>query len=97
MIDCSHANSGKDHARQRGVLTDVVVQIKAGNRSIRGLMVESNLHAGNQSLPDDPAQLRYGVSITDACLDWETTAEMLRAASAELARPGPPAARSRRR
>jgi len=85
MVDCSHANSGKDPERQPQVLREVLAQIKAGNRSIRGLMIESNLHAGNQPLPDDPSHLRYGVSITDGCVDWETTARMLREARAELA------------
>ncbi len=85
MVDCSHANSAKDHERQAVVLADVVQQIKAGNRSIRGLMIESNLHAGNQPIPDDLSQLKYGVSITDACVDWEMTERMLRSACLGLA------------
>ena len=85
MVDCSHANSGKDHTRQPGVLRDVIAQVAGGTRAIRGLMIESNLHAGSQKIPEDPAQLRYGVSITDACVDWETTGAMLREARDVLA------------
>jgi 3-deoxy-7-phosphoheptulonate synthase len=83
MIDCSHANSSKDPGRQPVVLDDVVGQIEAGNRSIIGVMIESNLEFGNQSL-GDPADLAYGVSITDGCIDWETTERALRDAAARL-------------
>jgi len=78
MIDCSHANSNKDHNRQRNVMQDAGQQIAAGNQSIVGLMVESNIGAGNQKMTDNPADLEYGVSITDACVDWETTETMIR-------------------
>ena len=73
MVDCSHANSLKDPARQLLVLEEVTRQIAAGNRSIIAVMLESNLKRGKQSVPADKSQLRYGVSITDACLDWEAT------------------------
>lgn len=73
MVDCSHANSGKDPARQPEVLKDIEQQILDGNRSIMGLMIESHLHWGAQPLTDDHSQLKYGVSITDGCIDWETT------------------------
>lgn len=73
MIDLSHANSSKDHNRQPIVLDDVATQINNGNRSIVGLMIESNIGAGNQSIKADKAELEYGVSITDACIDWATT------------------------
>ena len=63
---------------------DCIHQIKEGNRSIVGLMLESHLHGGNQSIPDDLKQLKYGVSVTDACVDWSTTAELLRRAATEL-------------
>ena len=63
---------------------DCVHQIKEGNRSIVGLMVESHLHGGNQPIPDELKQLRYGVSVTDACVDWPTTADLLRRAAVEL-------------
>lgn len=73
MVDCSHANSNKDHRLQVQVLNDLTQQITAGNSSICGVMVESNLHEGNQAIPEDLSNLQYGVSVTDACIDWETT------------------------
>lgn len=78
LIDCSHENSGKDHTRQKIVLEDCTRQIRDGNTSILGFMIESHLFAGNQSLPQDPSQLKYGVSITDKCMGWEETEEMLK-------------------
>jgi len=84
VVDCSHANSMKDHNVQPLVFDDCIHQIKEGNRSIVGLMLESHLHAGNQPIPDDLAQLKYGVSVTDACIDWETTEEVIRRGHAEL-------------
>ena len=75
MVDCSHANSNKDHERQRAVADAVADQIVAGNHSIIGLMVESNIVAGNQAPGAD--ELAYGVSITDACLGWEDTESLL--------------------
>jgi len=83
VVDCSHANSRKNHALQTLVLKDVIGQIVAGNRAIKGVMLESNLFEGNQKL-NDPKDLRYGVSITDACLGWDTTAACLREAAARL-------------
>ena len=83
VVDCSHGNSRKNHALQSLVLKDVVGQIVDGNRSIKGVMLESNLGEGNQKLGDQK-DLRYGVSITDACLGWEATAEGLRDAAARL-------------
>ncbi|HEY9750192.1 MAG TPA: 3-deoxy-7-phosphoheptulonate synthase [Allocoleopsis sp.] len=77
MIDCSHGNSDKDYARQPLVLQDIADQVKAGSPHIMGVMIESHLVAGNQSIPDDLSQLTYGQSITDACVDLTTTAEML--------------------
>ena len=84
VVDCSHSNSMKDPALQPLVFMDCVHQIKEGNHSIVGLMLESHLGAGNQPIPADLAQLRYGVSVTDACIDWATTADLLRRAAAEL-------------
>ncbi len=75
MIDCSHANSNKDAGLQPLVLENVTNQILEGNTSIIGLMVESNIGWGNQKVPADLSQLTYGVSITDACIDWDTTVE----------------------
>jgi len=83
MIDCNHDNSGRQPERQPEVLADVVAQILAGNHSIMGIMIESNLHGGNQPLTR--GELRYGVSITDGCLDWATTEHCLREAHAALA------------
>ncbi|MEK9870652.1 MAG: 3-deoxy-7-phosphoheptulonate synthase [Gammaproteobacteria bacterium] len=77
MVDCSHANSNKDPALQPLVMTNVGNQIVEGNQSIVGLMVESNLEWGNQSIPADLADLKYGVSVTDACVDWATTESMI--------------------
>lgn len=78
MIDCSHANSNKDPALQPLVMENVTNQIVEGNKSIVSLMVESNLGWGSQSIPKDLKQLKYGVSITDACIDWETTEKSIR-------------------
>lgn len=77
-VDCSHGNSSKDPANQSKVVEDCVTQINKGNQSIIGLMLESNLGWGNQAIPEDLSQLKYGVSVTDACIDWETTETLLR-------------------
>ena len=77
MIDVSHANSGKKHEHQPLVIRDVINQVHKGNKSIIGLMVESNLHEGNQSILPDKSKMKYGVSVTDACIGWETTEEVL--------------------
>tara|TARA_Y100000588_G_scaffold389188_1_gene491323 strand:- start:304 stop:1341 length:1038 start_codon:yes stop_codon:yes gene_type:complete len=79
VIDCSHANSNKDHKRQPIVFREVIRQRTAGNTGVIGLMLESHLNEGNQSL-GNPADLQYGVSITDACINWETTETLLREA-----------------
>nr|WP_288452055.1 3-deoxy-7-phosphoheptulonate synthase [uncultured Pseudomonas sp.] len=84
MVDCSHANSNKDPALQPLVMDNVANQILEGNQSIVGLMVESHLGWGSQSIPKDLSQLKYGVSITDACIDWESTEKTLRAMHAKL-------------
>jgi len=78
MIDCSHANSGKDPARQPDVLDDVLGQIKSGADSIHGIMIESHLNSGSQSFPRSLEELEYGVSITDGCIDWASTEACLR-------------------
>jgi len=77
VVDCSHANSNKDHNVQPLVLDDIAHQIKDGNRSICGVMIESNINEGNQSIPNDLSQLKYGVSVTDACISWESTVKSL--------------------
>ena len=78
VVDCSHANSNKRPELQPLVVDNVANQILEGNRSIVGLMIESNLKAGNQPIPDNLAELEYGVSVTDGCIDWETTVNCLR-------------------
>ncbi|GAA0686300.1 3-deoxy-7-phosphoheptulonate synthase [Marinobacterium maritimum] len=84
MVDCSHANSNKDPALQPLVAENVANQILEGNKSIVGLMIESNLEWGNQSIPDDLTQLKHGVSVTDACIDWEATEKCMREMDAKL-------------
>ena len=84
MIDCSHANSGKDPARQPEVFSELVRQ-SLTDRSVIGAMVESNLQAGSQSFPQPVEALQYGVSITDGCIDWATTERILREAHSTLA------------
>lgn len=90
VVDCSHGNSNKDHELQPLVAENCVNQVLEGNRSIVGLMLESHLGAGNQPIPADLGQLRYGVSVTDACIDWETTERLLLGLHRRLsARPRP--------
>ncbi|MBN8411811.1 3-deoxy-7-phosphoheptulonate synthase [Halomonas cupida] len=83
MVDCSHANARKDHRRQSEVLLDVLAQRLAGDTALIGVMLESHLHEGKQPL--DPGKLRYGVSVTDACIGWETTEHLLSVAAERLA------------
>ncbi|PQO42007.1 3-deoxy-7-phosphoheptulonate synthase [Blastopirellula marina] len=84
LVDCSHGNSLKDHTRQAGVWRDVIEQRAEGCRAIAGVMLESNLLPGNQKLGDDPSQLQYGISITDACIGWDETEQLLTEAHARL-------------
>jgi 3-deoxy-7-phosphoheptulonate synthase len=84
MVDCSHANSSKDPANQMLVMEDITQQINAGNNSIVGLMIESNINWGNQSIPDNLSDLQYGVSVTDACIDWDTTQTSMRELASKL-------------
>jgi 3-deoxy-7-phosphoheptulonate synthase len=81
VVDCSHANSWKKPELQPLVMRDVVHQIREGNRSVVGLMIESFIEPGSQPIPSDLTKLRYGCSVTDACVSWETTEEMLRTAA----------------
>jgi 3-deoxy-7-phosphoheptulonate synthase len=84
MVDCSHANSSKQHEKQVDVARDIAAQIKGGSRSVFGLMVESHLNAGAQKFTpgqDDAAQLEYGKSITDACLGWGDSLTVLQVLS----------------
>jgi 3-deoxy-7-phosphoheptulonate synthase len=84
IVDCSHANSNKDHNLQPLVFHDCVHQILEGNKSIVGMMIESNIGPGNQKLTSDRSNLAYGVSITDACIDWETTEKLLAESNEKL-------------
>lgn len=84
MIDCNHANSGKDPYKQPAILQDIVKQKLAGNQSIIGFMVESHLKGGAQALGADLSKLEYGVSITDACIDWAGTETMFKDAASKL-------------
>jgi 3-deoxy-7-phosphoheptulonate synthase len=77
MVDCSHGNSEKNHEKQPQVLENVISQIVDGNRSISGVMIESFLEGGNQPTPKDLSRLKYGISITDKCIDWQTTERIL--------------------
>lgn len=84
MIDCSHGNSNKDYRRQTEVVNSLIEQIKAGNTSIIGMMLESNINEGRQSSEQPRADMAYGVSVTDACISWETTDALLRKVHQEL-------------
>jgi len=84
MVDCSHANSNKDPELQPLVLDNIGQQILEGNQSIIGVMLESHLKAGNQTLSDDKSLLEYGMSITDGCISWETTDAALRKLAEKL-------------
>ena len=84
MIDASHANCAKDYQKMPGVFEDIVRQRAEGNTGIAGVMLESNLLAGNQSFPRALGELTYGQSITDSCIDWGTTETLLRSAATTL-------------
>jgi 3-deoxy-7-phosphoheptulonate synthase len=85
LVDCSHENSAKKPERQPDVMRELLAQIAAGNTSIMGAMVESNINAGAQPFPVPKDQLKYGISITDGCIDWATTETMIREIHAALA------------
>jgi len=84
IVDCSHANSGKDHTRQSIVWRDVLAQRVLGDRSIVGLMLESNIHAGSQPVQSDRSKLTYGVSVTDGCIGWDETESLVIEAHSQL-------------
>lgn len=85
MVDCSHANSNKDHRKQPEVCESVIQQRVNGNRNLIGFMVEGNLKEGSQPLPKDLSTLKHGVSVTDACLGWEQTEALLLKVHSDLA------------
>jgi 3-deoxy-7-phosphoheptulonate synthase len=84
VVDCSHANSYKKPELQPLVMTDVINQVRLGNKSLVGVMIESNLVGGNQPIPADRSQLKYGCSVTDPCIDWDTTEKTIREAALQL-------------
>jgi len=86
MVDCSHGNSAKDFRRQPIVFKDCISQVTAGNRSIVGMMMESHLNEGRQDVTSNLENLQYGVSVTDGCISWQTTEEIIRNAHRELTR-----------
>lgn len=88
MVDCSHDNAGKDHNRQPVILKDIAEQLAAGSKQIMGVMIESHLVAGKQAIAQDLSKLTYGQSITDACVDFGTTATMLRSLARTVSRSG---------
>jgi len=96
VVDCSHGNSWKNPELQPVVMKDVILQVENGNSSVVGFMLESFLVTGNQPIPADRAQLKYGCSVTDACLGWDATAEMLREADRRLRSVLPARTRQRR-
>jgi 3-deoxy-7-phosphoheptulonate synthase len=77
VVDCSHANAGKDHTREGDVFRNVLAQRAGGNEGVIGVMLESHINEGSQSLGDDPGALEYGVSITDPCISWVETEDLL--------------------
>jgi 3-deoxy-7-phosphoheptulonate synthase len=84
IVDCSHDNSRKQHEEQIPVFESVLSQYIEGNRAIRGMILESNLHEGNQNMGADPIEFRYSVSVTDPCIDWSTTENLIRRAHQSL-------------
>ncbi|MBW4553453.1 MAG: 3-deoxy-7-phosphoheptulonate synthase [Aphanocapsa sp. GSE-SYN-MK-11-07L] len=86
VIDCSHGNSNKDYKLQASVFENVIQQVVDGNTSIVGMMLESNLYAGNQPVPSQLEQLKYGVSLTDKCIDWQETERIILTAHEKLNR-----------
>ncbi|MBD1898994.1 3-deoxy-7-phosphoheptulonate synthase [Trichocoleus sp. DQ-A3] len=84
VIDCSHGNSNKDYKKQSAVFENVIQQIMEGNASIVGMMLESNLYEGNQPIPSQLEELKYGVSVTDKCINWEETERIILAAYEKL-------------
>jgi 3-deoxy-7-phosphoheptulonate synthase len=84
MIDCSHDNSNQDYRNQGKVIEDITNQIAAGNKSIFGLMLESNLFSGKQKILDKKEEMQYGVSVTDGCIDWLETHKVIKQLAIKL-------------
>jgi 3-deoxy-7-phosphoheptulonate synthase len=83
-VDCSHMNAGQDHRNEGNVFRNVLEQRVGGNAGVVGVMLESHLNPGNQALGNDPSELAHGVSITDACIGWEKTEQLLLSAAKRL-------------
>jgi len=86
LIDCSHANSSKNHVRQARVFHAVLDLLSRGRRSVRGVMLESNINPGRQEVSKNTSNLKYGLSITDSCIDWDETARLIEGAARELSK-----------
>ena len=86
MIDCSHDNSNQDYRNQGKDIEDIKSQILLGNKSIFGVMLESNLFSGKQKILDNKDDMQYGVSVTDGCIDWEETEEVIRNLSKSISK-----------
>ena len=86
MIDCSHDNSNQDYRNQGKVIEDIKSQILLGNKSIFGVMLESNLFSGKQKILDNKDDMQYGVSVTDGCIDWQETEEVIRSLSKAISK-----------
>jgi len=86
LIDCSHANSSKDHARQARVFHAVLDLLSRGCKSVRGAMLESNINPGRQEVPKNISNLKYGLSITDSCIGWNETAELIEEAAGKISK-----------
>ena len=86
MIDCSHDNSNQDYRNQGKVIEDIKSQILLGNKSIFGVMLESNLFSGKQKILDNKDDMQYGVSVTDGCIDWQETEEVIRSLSRAISK-----------
>jgi len=92
MVDCSHAQTSKDYTKQPAVLSALVDQVRGGSRAIMGVILESNINAGNQPFTADRSRLKYGISVTDPCIDWPTTERCLTEAARALEAVGQAAA-----
>ena len=84
IVDCSHANAGKNHENEHLVFENLIEQRNQGNKNIVGCMLESFINPGSQPLPSDSSKLEYGVSITDPCIGWAETDQLLRSAAKKL-------------
>ena len=87
MVDCSHDNSNQDYRNQGKVIEEITKQLVSGNKSIFGLMLESNLFSGKQKILENQDDMDYGVSVTDGCIDWEETQKILKKLAQKISSP----------